>query len=85
MWLRIYVRANDGMRCVIGLSLIAIALVALTRLDGHKVWINPANLNTVQGAAQLSFRNGTLLNVGGQNAIVRENVNEVVRALKDAK
>jgi hypothetical protein len=39
----------------------------------------------VQGAAQLSFRNGTLLNVGGQNAIVRENVNEVIRALRAAQ
>lgn len=85
MWLRVYVRANDGMRCAIGLSLIAIALVVLTRLDGHKVWVNPAQLNTVQGAEQLGYLKGTVLNVGGQNVIVRENVNEVVRALKDAK
>jgi uncharacterized protein YlzI (FlbEa/FlbD family) len=60
-------------------------LVSLKRLDGHLVWVNPASVNTVQGAAQLSFRNGTLLNVGGQNVIVRENVSEVIRALKAAQ
>ena len=62
--------------------LISATLVSFTRLDGHRVWVNSTTVNTVQGGGQLGFAQGTVLNVGGQQVVVRENVNEVVRALQ---
>ena len=57
----------------------------LTRLDGHKVWINSAQVNTVTGwrpTNHLGYKGGTQVSVGSQSVIVQENVNEVVRALR---
>ena len=62
-----------------------IALVALTRLDGHIVWINTAQVNTVQGAEQLSYPRGTIINVGGNSVIVQEDIIDVVKLIRAAK
>jgi uncharacterized protein YlzI (FlbEa/FlbD family) len=65
--------------------MMTIALVALTRLDGHIVWINTAQVNTIQGAEQLSYPRGTLINVGGSTVIVNEDIIDVVNAIRNAK
>lgn len=78
-------RACAGFRCWVNLCTMTIALVALTRLDFHKVWINTAQVNTVQGAGQLGYPVGTMLNVGGATVIVNEEVDEVIRILRAAK
>ena len=83
--------ACAGIVCAISLWLTPIALagstllVPLTRLDGHILWVNPAQVNTVQGAEQLSYPRGTLINVGGSTAIVNEDIIDVVRAIRNAK
>lgn len=59
-----------------------LAFIMFTRLDGHAVWVNSAQVNTVQGAGQLGMHQGTLINVGGDKFVVKQNVNQVVRALK---
>jgi uncharacterized protein YlzI (FlbEa/FlbD family) len=63
-------------------SFIVIAMLAFHRLDGHIVWVNSAQINTVQGAGQLGFPNGTVLGVGNDHVTVSENVNEVIRAIR---
>jgi uncharacterized protein YlzI (FlbEa/FlbD family) len=60
-------------------------LVSLKRLDGHLIWLNTANLNTVQGAGQLGYPTGTIVSVGSGTIIVQENVNQVVEKLRSAK
>lgn len=79
---KLYLRPHDGMRCGLALSMTLFVLVVLTRLDGHKLWVNPAQVNTVEGAGQLGYQQGTLLDVGGHKVTVKENVSEVVRALR---
>jgi uncharacterized protein YlzI (FlbEa/FlbD family) len=61
---------------------IAFAFVMFHRLDGHAVWVNTNQINTVQGAGQLGYHAGTILSVGGERSTVKENVNEVIRALR---
>lgn len=80
-----------GIVCAISLCMTTIVLagsiklVSLKRLDGHLVYINPANLNTVQGAGQLGYPNGTIVSVGGGTIIVQENVNQVIEKLRAAQ
>lgn len=56
--------------------------LALHRLDGHIVWFQLSQVNTVQGAGQLGFPAGTVLNVGGEHVVVKENVIEVIEILR---
>ena len=58
-------------------------LYMFTRLDGHAVWINRDQVLAVQGAEQLGYHRGTILNLGGVGVIVQENVAQVVRKLED--
>ena len=67
------------------LSLIAVVFLALHRLDGHIVWVNPSQVNTVQGAGQLGYPTGTVIGVGGDHVTVKENVSEVIRAIRAAE
>lgn len=64
---------------------ISATFLALHRLDGHIVWVSTQNLNSVQGAGQLGYPTGTILSVGGDHVTVKENVNEVIRAIREAK
>lgn len=64
---------------------LTLTLIALTRLDGHKVWVSSGQVNTVQGAGQLGYPTGTVIGVGGDHVTVKENVNEVIRALRAAE
>lgn len=66
-------------------AIILFALVSFTRWDGHMVWVNKDQVNAVQGGGQLGYDAGTMINVGGLAVIVRENVSEVVRKLRDEK
>ena len=61
------------------------ALLGLHRIDGHYVWVNTTNVNTVQGAGQLGFQHGTVIHVGGDHVVVTENVSEVIRAIRAAE
>jgi uncharacterized protein YlzI (FlbEa/FlbD family) len=61
------------------------ALVSFHRLDGHIVWVNPVQVNDVQGAAQLGMNEGTMVSVGPDHVVVKENVNEVIQTLREAK
>ena len=80
-----------GIVCTISLCMTTIVLagsiklVSLKRLDGHLVYINPANLNTVQSAGQLGYPMGTLVSVGAGTIIVQENVNQVIEKLRSSK
>ena len=58
-------------------------LYMFTRLDGHAVWINREQVTAVQGAEQLGYHRGTIINLGGVGVIVQENVAQVVRKLED--
>ena len=60
-------------------------LVGFTRWDGHRVWINKDQLAGIQGGGQLGMHEGTLIQYGGFQVIVREDVNQVVKAFRDAK
>ena len=62
-----------------------LALIMFHRLDGHPVWLDPGDVKTVQGAGQLGYKRGTLINMCPGAIIVKENVNDVVRAIKAAK
>ena len=62
-----------------------ITLLLFTRLDGHAVYVNPGHIVTVQGAGQLGYPTGTLINTDGGNHIVRQNINEVVQTLRGTK
>jgi hypothetical protein len=42
-------------------------------------------VNTIQGAEQLSYPRGTLINVGGSTVIVNEDIIDVVNAIRNAK
>jgi uncharacterized protein YlzI (FlbEa/FlbD family) len=64
---------------------IAFAFVMFHRLDGHTVWVNVSQVNTVQGAGQLGFAQGTVISAGGDHVVVIENVSEVIRALRGTK
>jgi uncharacterized protein YlzI (FlbEa/FlbD family) len=61
---------------------IAFAFVMFHRLDGHAVWVNTNQVNTVQGAGQLGFPTGTAIAAGSEHMTVKENVDEVIRALR---
>ena len=61
---------------------IAFAFVMFHRLDGHAVWVNVSQVNTVQGAGGLGYPTGTLVSVGPDRMTVRENVSQVIRALR---
>jgi len=65
--------------------ILLLTLIMFTRLDGHACWIAPAAITMVQGAGQLGYPNGTIINTGGGSCIVRQNVSEVVRALTATK
>ena len=67
------------------LIVVLLALLAFHRLDGHIVWVSTQNLNSVQGAGQLGYPTGTILSVGSDHVTVKENVNEVVRAIRAAE
>jgi uncharacterized protein YlzI (FlbEa/FlbD family) len=67
------------------LPLIVMAMLAFHRIDGHIVWVNPAQINTVQGAGQLGYPSGTVLSAGSDHVTVTENVNEVIRAIRAQK
>ena len=58
-----------------------IVLIMFTRLDGRSIWLQPSEVTMVQGAGQLGYPTGTLINTGGGSAIVKEDVNQVVRRL----
>ncbi len=64
------------------MMVLLIALVMFTRLDGHACWIVPGAVTLVQGAGQLGYPTGTIINTGGGSCIVREDVNQVVRHLR---
>ena len=72
-------------RLIFRLSLIAVVFLALHRLDGHIVWVNLSQVNTVQGAGQLGYPTGTVIGVGGDHVTVKENVSEVIRAIRAAE
>ena len=57
--------------------------VCLNRIS--MIWINTAQVNTIQAAESLSYPRGTLINVGGSTAIVNEDIIDVVRAIRNAK
>ena len=57
-------------------------LYMFTRLDGHAVWINRDQVLSIQGAEQLGYHRGTIINLGGVSVIVQQNVSEVVRKLR---
>lgn len=67
------------------LPFLIVALIALHRQDDHLVWVNTAQINTVQGAGQLGYPTGTLVNAGGVSVVVKENVSEVIRAIRAAE
>ena len=62
-----------------------IVLIMFTRLDGRSIWLAPSAVTTVQGAGQLGYPVGTIIGIGGGTAIVREDVNQVVRRLTAQK
>jgi uncharacterized protein YlzI (FlbEa/FlbD family) len=62
-----------------GLMLSLLTLLMFTRLDGHKVWIDPVTGMMVEGAGQVGYPTGTLITTGSKHVVVQENVNEVVR------
>jgi uncharacterized protein YlzI (FlbEa/FlbD family) len=61
--------------------LILLTLLMFTRLDGHKIWMNPDQIISVQGAGQIGYPTGTLITTGNSKHTVQENVNEVVRSI----
>ena len=63
--------------------LIAGVLLSFTRLDGHKVWFNSDQIVSVQGASQIGYKTGTLITTSAGGNVVQENVNQVVRKLRD--
>jgi uncharacterized protein YlzI (FlbEa/FlbD family) len=63
--------------------ILLLTLIMFTRLDGHAVWIQPSSITMIQGADQLGYPTGTLINTSGGSIIVRQDVNGVVRALRD--
>ena len=65
--------------------ILLITLIMFTRLDGHACWVQPSTVTMIHGAGQLGYPNGTLINTGGGSCIVRQNVAEVVRALRAAE
>ena len=67
------------------LPLILFLLVGFIRWDGHRVWINKDQLAGIQGGGQLGMHQGTLIQYGGFQVIVREDVNQVVKAFRNAK
>ena len=66
-------------------TLLLFVLVGLTRWDGHRVWINKDQLAGIQGGGQLGMHQGTLVQYGANAVIVRENVNEVVKAFRSVQ
>jgi uncharacterized protein YlzI (FlbEa/FlbD family) len=71
-------------RLVQTIACLALALVMFHRLDGHALWVNPAAVSSVEGAGQLAYHTGTLLEVGGLPHVVREDVNQVIIKLREA-
>lgn len=65
--------------------LILCALVSFHALDGHIIWVNPAQVNIVRGGGQVGYPNGTLIGVGSEHLTVQENVNQVVTKLRETK
>lgn len=65
-------------------TLLAI-FILFHRLDGHIVWVNPSNVTSVQGAGQLGHPTGTLISFGGVGNVVKENVSQVIRKLREAE
>ena len=65
--------------------ILLLTLIMFTRLDGHACWIAPTSVTMVQSAGQLGYPTGTIINTGGGSCIVQEDVNQVVRALRDVK
>jgi uncharacterized protein YlzI (FlbEa/FlbD family) len=59
-----------------------LTLLLFHRLDGHACWIAPAAITMIQGAGQLGYPTGTLINTSGGSCIVQESVNEVVLAIQ---
>lgn len=58
-------------------------LLAFTRTDGHKVWINKEQIVSIQGAGQLGLTQGTLITTLNSANVVKENVNQVIRKLRE--
>lgn len=67
------------------LAILFVVFVSFTRLDGHKVWLNPSHVTAVQGGGQLGYHRGTLITAGGVQFTVRENVNQVLNKLGSSK
>lgn len=62
---------------------ICFAFLMFTRLDGHKVWVDPEHIVAIQGAGQLGYNTGTLISgENGEHYTVQEDVNQVVRAVQ---
>ena len=61
-----------------------ITLIMFHAIDGHACWINPVAITMVRGAGQLGYPTGTIINTGAGTCIVKEDVNDVVRALRAA-
>ena len=62
--------------------ILLITLIMFHAIDGHVCWINPVAITMVRGAGQVGYPDGTIINTGAGTCIVKEDVNQVVRALR---
>lgn len=77
-----YILKSDALKKVAGALLLA--LVMFHRLDGHVWWVYTDKIESVEGAGQLGYPIGTLITTGsGKTRTVKENVNEVIRTLRE--
>ena len=64
--------------------ILLLTLIMFHAIDGHACWIQPSAVTVVQSAGELGYPTGTIINTGGGSCIAKEDVNQVVRALRDA-